>query len=104
RQEEIAFLELVGATHSFVRRPFILEGLTLGLMASALSIVLSFLVHGMIRASLAEVGTGWIVTTNWPILSGWQLALNLGTGVLFGTLGAWVCVRRLNTGWSAAAS
>jgi hypothetical protein len=31
----------------------------------------------------------------------WYVLANLATGIGFGALGAWNCVRRLNTGWAA---
>jgi cell division transport system permease protein len=40
RKGEIEILRLVGATNTFIRIPFLLEGLTLGLLGSALSLAL----------------------------------------------------------------
>jgi cell division transport system permease protein len=44
RKNEIEILRLVGGTNLFIRIPFWLEGITLGLMGSLLSMVLLFLV------------------------------------------------------------
>jgi cell division transport system permease protein len=43
RKGEIEILRLVGATNSFIRLPFLLEGFTLGILGSGLSLVLLFL-------------------------------------------------------------
>lgn len=46
RQNEIEILRLVGATNSFIRMPFLLEGAFLGILGSVLSLaLLSLLVH-----------------------------------------------------------
>ncbi len=43
RKNEIEILRLVGATNTFIRLPFLLEGLTLGVLGSALSLALLFI-------------------------------------------------------------
>lgn len=43
RQSEIEILRLVGATNTFIRIPFLLEGVILGISGSALSLFLVFL-------------------------------------------------------------
>lgn len=42
RKNEIEILRLVGATNSFIRIPFLLEGISLGLMGSMVSLILLF--------------------------------------------------------------
>src|SRR5699024_12173780 len=39
RSEEIGFMKLVGATNGFIRWPFFIEGLLLGVLASILPII-----------------------------------------------------------------
>ncbi|MDH7512369.1 MAG: permease-like cell division protein FtsX [Clostridiales bacterium] len=43
RKNEIEILRLVGATNTFIRLPFLLEGLTLGVLGSALSLALLYI-------------------------------------------------------------
>ena len=101
RRDEIAVLELVGATTSFIRTPFLVEGIVLGALASGLSLVLSFGLHSMLLMWLAQQWSFWVAFQQIPPLQGWYVAANLLTGVAFGALGAWNCVRKLNTGWAA---
>lgn len=45
RKEEIAIMKLIGATNFFVRAPFIVEGVTIGLIGSSLPLVLVYLLY-----------------------------------------------------------
>ena len=101
RRDEIAVLELVGATQRFIRMPFLVEGIVLGALASLLSLVLSFALHSVLLLWLAEKWSFWIAFQQIPPIQGWYVAANLLTGIGFGALGAWNCVRKLNTGWAA---
>ena len=88
RQEEISIMRLIGATEFFVRVPFYLEGLLIGLMASILALALlstgigwvshsyNALYHSFTAVSLAYL----------PVVD--SVALLLGGGVA-GLLGSW---------------
>lgn len=104
RRDEIEILELVGATSRFVRAPFLFEGLVLGFVASVASLLLSFVFHGLLVAWMAKNWPFWTALSDVPPLPGWAVALNLVTALAFGLIGAWNCVRKINTGWSAAVS
>ncbi len=102
RKEEIEILELVGATTRFVRTPFLIEGAFLGAIASVLSIVISFLLHSAILAYLGKSWSFWLAFDQMHSMEAWAVAANIVTAMAFGFFGAWNCVRKLNTGWSAA--
>lgn len=103
RREEIEVLELVGATSRFIRVPFLIEGLILGLTASLLSLALSFGLNSLLLNWASDQMSFWIAMKEIPPLQPWYVAANISSGVMFGVVGAWNCVRKLNTGWSAAA-
>jgi cell division transport system permease protein len=102
RREEIEILELVGATPRFIRMPFLLEGVFIGFLASVLSLGLSFALHSALLGWLSEKWDFWLALGTLQPLQAWAVGANLATGILFGALGAWNCVRKLNTGWAAA--
>lgn len=104
RREEIEVLELVGATPRFIRTPFMIEGLALGLMASGLSLALSYGAHTILLAYLSHKWNFWMSIQEIAPMQPWYIFANVFSGVAFGVLGAWNCVRKLNTGWSAAVS
>jgi cell division transport system permease protein len=103
RREEIEVMELVGATTRFVRTPFLLEGVVIGLVASLASLGISYGLHSLLLAWLGDKWNFWIAVHELAPLQPWFIAVNLLSGLIFGGFGAWNCVRKLNTGWSAAA-
>jgi len=103
RRDEIEVLELVGATTRFIRVPFLIEGLVLGLAASIFSLAFSFGLHTLLLAWLSAKWNFWLALQNMAPLQPWYVLVNVLSGMTFGVLGAWNCVRKLNTGWSAAA-
>jgi cell division transport system permease protein len=101
RREEIEVLELVGATAGFIRTPFLFEGICIGFAASLLSLALSFALHTILLGWLGHKLDFWMALQQVAPIQPWYIAVNLVTGIAFGALGAWNCVRKLNTGWAA---
>ena len=48
RKEEISIMKLIGATDFFVRTPFIVEGITIGLTGSIVPTIMLYFIYGMI--------------------------------------------------------
>jgi cell division transport system permease protein len=101
RKDEIEVLELVGATARFIRMPFLFEGILLGLLASIFSLCLSLTLHSLMLNWLGHKLDFWLALQQIAPLQPWYIFTNLVTGIAFGALGAWNCVRKLNTGWAA---
>jgi cell division transport system permease protein len=59
QREEIGVARLVGATESFVRRPFLYLGALTGVVASALAIALSALALYPLNAALARLASSY---------------------------------------------
>lgn len=93
RREEIEVLKMCGATDSFVRAPFLLEGMLQGLSAALLSLTLLAVAYLLLKphvdATLASFAGVRLVFLQ-PVMS---LALVLG-GALVGALGSALSVRR----------
>ena len=54
RKEEIAIMKLVGATDYFVRAPFIVEGVMIGLIGSVLPLILLYFVYSSVITYVSE--------------------------------------------------
>jgi len=93
RRREISIMRYIGATSWFVRWPFIIEGLVLGLLGGLLAAsVLAWGYYLAVRA-LVQAIPFWPWVEPWPFLQ--QLALLLlGLGVLIGMLGSGLSLRR----------
>lgn len=54
RREEIAIMKLIGATDYFVRAPFIVEGILIGLVGSALPLILLYFMYSKLIVYVAD--------------------------------------------------
>ena len=54
RKEEIGIMKLIGAKDSFVRAPFVVEGVTIGLIGSVIPLVILYIMYGKIIKYMAE--------------------------------------------------
>ncbi len=84
RREEIYVMRLVGATHGFIQRPFLLEGAVTGVFGGLLAVALTY-------GSYLAVSR-LIFRLEWIPLS-WMVA-GVGAGVVFGLLASALAVRR----------
>ncbi|MBS3986040.1 MAG: permease-like cell division protein FtsX [Selenomonadales bacterium] len=93
RRREISIMRYVGATAWFVRWPFVIEGLALGIIGAILaSSVLAWGYYFAVR-SLAAAIPFWPFVAPWPLLQRLALAL-VGLGALIGVAGSGMSVRR----------
>lgn len=56
RRDEIAILRLIGATSTFIRIPYLLEGAVLGAMGSALSLAMLKILYELFRQQMKTAG------------------------------------------------
>jgi len=84
RRDEIHVMRLVGATHGFIRRPFVIEGGITGLLGGGIAILLTWLSYRAVDHYLFELE--WI-----PPL--WITGAVFGA-VLFGCLSSGLAVRK----------
>ncbi len=94
RREEIAIMKMVGATNSFIRTPFIIEGLTLGVIGSGLALALEWGIYTLITDKIMTSIAGTYVS----VLSFNTLALPLalvymGVGIVVGAFGGTIAIR-----------
>ena len=86
----IRTMKLVGATDSFVRRPFLIEGIVQGLVAGVVAALLVWALYAGLQQVVEGLGgEGWPGGSAWVPLGGLVLL-----GVLLGWLASWVSVRR----------
>ena len=92
KRDEIEVAKLIGATHAFIRRPFLYFGLLQGLLAGAAAWLIIALTLYLLNTSLTELTR--LYASNFTLHSlsaGDSVALLLFSGYL-GWLGAWLSV------------
>lgn len=92
---EISIMKSVGATNAFVRVPFVIEGVVIGLVSALISIGLLFLLSdGVINSARNILDFPYTRFTEvmWPIIGTFCAA-----GVVVGALGSAVSIRRFLT-------
>jgi cell division transport system permease protein len=90
RRMLIRTMKLVGATNSFIRRPFLVEGVVQGAAAGVLACLLLGPVYSVVLAAVPQLRyQGWPGGSPFFTLLGLFLL-----GLVLGWLGSWIAVRR----------
>lgn len=97
RKEEIAIMKLIGATDFFVKAPFIVEGVVIGLIGSAIPL---FVLHYFYNSVIGYMNEEFLGITNWlqfvPVGEVFDslVPVSLCLGVGIGFLGSFVTIRK----------
>lgn len=94
RANEIAVLQLVGASTSFVRRPYLYEGAWYGFAAGLVAVLLVLLLEAVLAAPVRELVASYVGRLHFGGLSWVTLLLALAIAVALGWLGAWMASGR----------
>lgn len=96
RQQEISIMKYVGATDGFIRGPFAIEGVVLGLIGSILSILIVLYgykyIYSMLNKNLYEVFTVYMIPPQAIIKDIIIIFIAIGVGI--GMMGSVLSLRR----------
>ena len=97
RRKEISIMKYVGATNNFIRWPFIVEGIIIGIFASAISILLVGLAYNAVADSL--VNSQFMQLINMSLLKfsdmfNYILITYMALGIGIGALGSIISMRK----------
>ncbi|MEY6431385.1 permease-like cell division protein FtsX [Thioalkalicoccus limnaeus] len=94
RRDEIQIMELVGATHAFIRRPFLYAGAWYGLLGGLVACALVVIGLLLLQGPVSQVAA--LYQARFPLFSVSLPALfsMLVGGTLLGYLGSWLAVSR----------
>lgn len=95
RREEIAIMKMCGATNSFVRWPFVIEGLLLGLFGALVAFLVQWGVYAAVYKAIVAGGAVTLFSVI-PFAAIWSrvLLLFLAAGALIGACGSGLAIRR----------
>lgn len=97
RKEEISIMKLIGATDFFVRTPFIVEGITIGLVGSAIPVVVLYFMYGMVVDFLTNrfsILQNWLTFLPREEVFHWLTPVCLIIGIGIGFIGSVVTTRK----------
>lgn len=97
RKEEINIMKYIGATDFFVRSPFIIEGMLIGLIGAALPLSLIYFLYNTVMAYILErfsVLASLLAFLTVEEVFNVLIPVSLGIGVGIGFLGSIVTVRK----------
>ncbi|MDD1649429.1 MAG: permease-like cell division protein FtsX [Methylococcaceae bacterium] len=92
RREEIAVAKMLGATHRFIRRPFVHAGLWYALLGAILAWLLANLLILGVRSPANQLAELYGSPFRLSYLGLADTAILLASAVLLGIIGAWVVV------------
>jgi cell division transport system permease protein len=93
RRREIAIMRLVGASGTYIRLPFVVEGLIDGLLGATLALGILELGRTQLMPKLA-VALPFVRLSSTNVEQLWLAAVLLGTGALIGVAASWISVGR----------
>lgn len=97
RRKEISIMKYVGATDSFIRWPFIIEGIIIGIIAAIISLAILGLAYNLIisklgnSAVLAKIGMSLLSFAN---ISTLLVIVYLVLGIGIGAIGSTISMRK----------
>jgi len=95
RKDEIAIMKMVGATNSFIRLPFVVEGFTLGMVGAALAFGLMWLGYDAMIQKITSVDSLQLFSfVPFQELLYPMVAVFGAAGMFVGIVGSWTSIRK----------
>ncbi len=97
RRKEISIMKYVGATNSFIRWPFIVEGMIIGIIAGAISMLIVGVVYNLVTQKILEslvVSSIHISLVSFSAMFNLIAIVYLGLGVGIGIIGSCISMRK----------
>ncbi len=94
RREEIAIMKMVGASNSFIRCPFIVEGLVLGVLGGGLAFLAQWGLYAALEAKIVQsLGISFVEIVPFAQVWPFVLVTFLAVGILVGAVGGVIAIR-----------
>ncbi len=93
RREEIAIMKMIGASNGFIRIPFVIEGLLLGISGALIALALQWGVYEYVVARALST-VSFIPTVSFKETLWYIAAMFFGLGILVGGVGSAITLRK----------
>lgn len=96
RRKEISIMKYVGATDSFIRWPFVIEGIIIGIVAALLSILVLGIAYSLITNAAANsiISTMGIKLLSFTDMTTLLVIVYMVLGIGIGALGSFISMRK----------
>ena len=95
RREEIAIMKMCGATNGFIRWPFVVEGMILGLAGALVAFFLQWGIYELVgRFVVQSNGLSLVTMLSYTSMIGTILPIFCGTGLVIGVGGSLLAIRK----------
>jgi len=95
RREEIAIMKMCGATDGFIRWPFVVEGMVLGLTGALLAFFAQWGIYHLVGELIIQKnGLSLVVMLSYADMAKVILAMFCGSGILIGVGGSLLAIRK----------
>ncbi len=93
RKDEIAIMKMVGASNWFIRFPFVVEGLVLGLFGGLLAFLLEWAVYDIVTNQVLSLLGNILTVIPFAAISVPVLLVYLAVGLVVGVFGSSIAIR-----------
>ena len=94
RREEIAIMKMVGASNSFIRCPFVVEGLILGVVGGGLAFLAQWGLYTALESKItSSLAISFVNIVPFSELWPFVLAVCMAVGVIVGAFGGAIAIR-----------
>ncbi len=96
RRDEISIMKMVGATNSFIRLPFVVEGFALGMLGAAIAFGLEWLLYDYLvgRIAAIDIATQLFSFVPFTELLAPMILTFVSAGLFVGVVGSWTSIRK----------
>lgn len=95
RKEEIAIMKMVGATNGFIRVPFVIEGLVIGLFSAAIGFFAEWGIYDLLASRISQVDTLRLFTAiPFGAVLGTMITAYTVAGLFVGVFGSLMSIRK----------
>lgn len=97
RRREINIMKFVGATNAFIRFPFLVEGMVIGLVSAIVAFALLWVGNNYFYQWIGQSASGWLQLAHQSLIPFITIAPQMllgfaAAGVLFGVIGSFIFV------------
>lgn len=96
RRKEISIMKYVGATNNFIRGPFIIEGIIIGIISALISIIILGLVYNVVTGKILSTSVMYMTLQLYTFVQLFTkvLIVYLTLGIGIGILGSTISMRK----------